>query len=68
MADGEKPSAYACPHGLDPRRWCDVELRRPDMWGDLRCQRCGWWGKDVPPDERYRWGGFQITQREGSDG
>ena len=67
MASEEQRSAYACPDGLDPCRWCDVELRHPDMWGELRCQRCGWCGADIPQDERYQW--FSVTaERSGDDG
>lgn len=61
----ERMNEYACPLGLDPRRWCDVELRHPDMWGDLRCARCGWQGADIPQESRYQWAGFaSLSERE----
>lgn len=57
----ELESEYACPIGLDPRRWCDVELRFADMWGELRCARCGWRGADIPQEERYQLAGFSLV-------
>lgn len=54
-----KPSEYACPKGLDPKRYCDVELRTPDLFGHLHCSRCHWHGDDIPQEERYLWGGFR---------
>ena len=67
MAKDEKPSPYACPHGLDPRRYCDVELRRLDMWGELRCQRCGWRGVDIPQEQRYQIARLPVGVRETHD-
>lgn len=30
-----------CPLGLDPVRYCDVQLRQRDASGHFRCSRCG---------------------------
>ena len=71
MASEEKVSAYGCPDGLDPKRWCDVELRQPDMWGDLRCARCAWQGYNIPQEQRYGVGAYQLPhfgERSAGDG
>lgn len=67
MARDEKPSRYACPDGLDPKRWCDVELRIRDLFGELRCLRCGWRGADIPQEQRYGLAGFAPVERSRGD-